>query len=79
MVHKDGVEFCKPLPVPESYVLSREVRARHATLGVYAKRRKMESASKAAYEAAELNDQVFTKVGLSSASLPSFLRPSRGR
>jgi len=78
MKNTDGIRFCKRLPPPESFVVSRAERDEAANLKPYAKRRKIEEAAAQQFEPAGLEGGVWQKVGLSIISLPACLRPGRG-
>ena len=77
-IQRDGIRFCKPLPYGESFVLSKAERLEAEKLKPLAKRRKIEAAAKAQHEPQSLGDNVWSKVGLTTLSLPSYLRPGVG-
>ena len=78
LLKRDGVRFCKRLPHAESFVLSRAERLEADKLKPLAKRRKVEAAAAAQHEPQSLGDSVWSKVGLTTLSLPSYLRPGAG-
>ena len=74
----ERVRFCKPLPDPESFLLSREERREAADLLPKAKRRKLEAAAKEQYEPDRLHDLIWRKLDLTNKSLGACRRPGRG-
>ena len=59
-------------------MLSRAERLEADMLTLLAKRRKVEAAAAAQHEPQSLGDSVWQKIGLTSLSLPSYLRPGKG-